>query len=131
MVPYSAEPSSVLCLSLAYSIWEGKTAELQKGSLLRGSGNRKVSSTDGSNMSPGNLTVARDHHRGLKSAWVYCELWRTLLSTSKPPEKDILWLQDPLGRGLGVKQSVVGGLGVNRQREDESGVESCMQPATS
>lgn len=77
------------------------------------------------------LTVARDHHRGPKSAWVCCELWRTLLSTSKPPEKDILWLQDPLGRGPGVKQSVVGGLGVNRQREDESGVESSMQPATS
>lgn len=66
--------------------------------------------------------MARDHHQGPKIACVYCELWRTLLSTSKPPEKDILWLQDRLRRGPSVKQPVVGGLGVNRQRGDESRV---------
>lgn len=44
------------------------------------------------------------------------------MSTSKPPEKGGWCLQDPLGRCPGVKQSVVGSLGVNRRREDESGV---------
>lgn len=38
------------------------------------------------------------------------------MSTSKSPEKGIRCLQEPLGRGPGVKQSVVGGLGVNRER---------------
>lgn len=37
------------------------------------------------------------------------------MSMSKPPEKGIQCLQDLLGRGPGVKQSTVGGLGVNRE----------------
>lgn len=124
--PTFAEPSSGLCLL----VWEGKTAELQKENL--GGGEGAGSSAPG--MVPSRVLATdngQGHHQGPKSAWVYCELWRTLLSTFKPPKKDISWLQDPLRRGPIVKQSVVGGLGVNRQKEDESGVESWMQPATS
>lgn len=38
------------------------------------------------------------------------------MSVFRPREKGIRCLQDLLGRGPGVKQSVVGGLGVNKAR---------------